>query len=58
VRGLPGFRTVGIGKHHDKPVSVIFVNPEHFKGGVPAAFEGYDVLIRAFVRSIAHAAEI
>lgn len=58
VRGLPGFRTIGVGKQHDKPVLVIFVDPEHFKGGVPAAFEGYDVLVQAFVRSVAHTAEI
>lgn len=55
---LPGFRTVGVGKQHDKPVLVIFVDPEDFKGGVPAAFEGYDVLVQAFVISVAHAAEI
>lgn len=32
--------------------------PKDSKGGIPAAFEGDDVLVQAFVRSVAHTAEI
>jgi hypothetical protein len=55
LRDLPGFLTVGIGRQHDKPVLVVSVDPKRFEGGAPSAFEGYDVLIRTFSRSLAHA---
>jgi hypothetical protein len=51
---LPGFLTVGIGRRRNRPVFVVSIDPEKFKGKAPDTFSGYEVLVRSFGRPVAH----
>jgi hypothetical protein len=54
LSGLPGFLTVGVSKHRNRPVFVVSVDPEKFGGGAPGSFSGYEVLVRSFGHPAAH----
>jgi hypothetical protein len=54
LSGLSGFLTVGIGKHRNRLVFVVSVDPEKFTGGAPDSFFGHDVLVRNLGRPAAH----
>jgi hypothetical protein len=54
LKNLPGFLSVGIGKHQNQPVFVISIDEKKYKGNAPKSFAGYCVKVRALGHPISH----
>ena len=57
LEGTPGFRSVGLVKSRGKPVFVVSVDPDEFRGGTPLSFHGYAVEVKNLGRPVGHVAE-